>query len=217
MDADRTQIMQKEVLNEDADQVCGTERSRAGEDPRSDSQRQVQAPAIRRADVLLSSKREGAYEARIIRRLVPFFENMGFEAVPHARLNIAWGNIISDIDLLLIKDGTLGAVEVKSSRDNMRRAGRQIDGLRDFVGFVYVATDYTPRRFRFRTTGLHSGRVRTRGQEGKKPELQAQAGVGGVDSKKMRPPDVRGQGRQVFEELQQVRDRGTAWAARAKS
>jgi len=95
---------------------------------------------------LRSSKRIGKYEAPIIEKLEPFFQNQGFHVVPHARLNISWGNIISDIDLLLIKENKVGIVEVKSSHDNLKRAKKQISNIKDYVDFVYIATDFKPRK-----------------------------------------------------------------------
>ena len=97
-------------------------------------------------NILRSSKKVGKYEALIIKKLQPFFQNEGFQAVPHARLNIAWGNIISDIDLLLIKKNKVGVVEVKSSHDNLKRAKKQISNVKDYVDFVYIATDFKPRK-----------------------------------------------------------------------
>lgn len=95
---------------------------------------------------LKSSKKKGRHESIIIKKLIPYFENEGFEAVPHARLNIAWGNILSDIDVLLVKGNKIGAIEVKSSHDNLKRAKKQIANIRDYVDFVYIATDYKPRK-----------------------------------------------------------------------
>ena len=127
---------------------------------------------IRADAVPRSAKREGAHEARIIRRLVPFFEEAGYDAVPHARFNIAWGSILSDVDLLLIGRSPSSplsraagaprpcarqevvAVEVKSSRDDLRRAPAQVGRLLDYADRAYVATDYTPRRFAVRGAGL---------------------------------------------------------------
>lgn len=105
-------------------------------------------------NVLKSSKKEGIHEAKIIKKLFPFFQNEGFTIIPHARFNIAWGNILSDIDMLLIKDDQIGVVEIKSSKDDLRRAKKQIDNLKDYVDFVYIATDYHPRKFPFRNAGL---------------------------------------------------------------
>ncbi len=109
---------------------------------------------INTLDILRSSKREGIHEAKIIKKLIPFFENNGYQVIPHARFNIAWGNILSDLDLLLIKDNLLGVVEVKSSRDNLSRAHKQIDNIKDYVDFIYIATDYVPRKFSFENAGL---------------------------------------------------------------
>lgn len=128
---------------------------------------------ISAAAVPRSAKREGAREARIIGRLVPFFEAAGYDAVPHARFNIAWGSILSDIDLLLIGRAARGpggrgarqvlaAVEVKSSRDDLRRAPAQVGRLLDYADYAYVATDYVPRKFGVRGAGLivvRGGRV----------------------------------------------------------
>ncbi len=105
-------------------------------------------------NILRSSKRKGKHEVKIIIKLIPFFENKGYRVIPHARFNIAWGNILSDIDLLLIKDQHIGVVEVKSSKDNLSRATRQIDNIKDYVDFMYIATDYTPRKFLFKDVGL---------------------------------------------------------------
>ena len=139
-----------------------------------------------------SAKREGRHEARIIGRLVPFFEAAGYDAVPHARFNIAWGSILSDIDLLLVGRGggrgarpAVAAVEVKSSRDDLRRAPAQVGRLLDYADYAYVATDYVPRRFAVRGAGLivvRGGRVdvvrsapRAAGREGRRAAAAAAA------------------------------------------
>lgn len=109
---------------------------------------------IRADNVLKSSKREGRHESVIIKRLVLFFENLGYQTIPHARFNIAWGNILSDVDLLLLKNDEIVAVEVKSSKDNLKRARRQIENIRDYVDYAYVATNYIPRKFSLRNAGL---------------------------------------------------------------
>lgn len=126
---------------------------------------------ISAAAVPRSAKREGRHEARIIGRLVPFFEAAGYDAVPHARFNIAWGSILSDVDLLLVGRApasagaarqAVAAVEVKSSRDDLRRAPAQVRRLLDYADYAYVATDYAPRRFAVRGAGLivvRGGRV----------------------------------------------------------
>ena len=115
----------------------------------------LQAFQLIRADnVLKSSKREGRHESVIIKKLAMFFENLGYQTVPHARFNIAWGNILSDVDLLLLRDGEIIAVEVKSSKDNLKRARKQIENIKDYVDYAYVATNYVPRKFSVRSAGL---------------------------------------------------------------
>ena len=99
------------------------------------------------SNILKSTKRPGIYESGIIERLRLHFTEMGYEAVPHARFDLAWGSIISDIDLLVLGDGKITLIEVKSSKDKIGRAPRQIDAVKDFVDEAYLATDYLPRRW----------------------------------------------------------------------
>ena len=96
--------------------------------------------------VLRSRKKIGKYESAIIGKLESFFQDKGFQVTSHARLNIAWGSIISDIDLLLIKEDKIGIVEVKSSHDNLKRAKKQISNILDYIDFAYIATDFQPKK-----------------------------------------------------------------------
>jgi hypothetical protein len=86
--------------------------------------------------------------------LIRYFQHIGYVAVPHSRLNIAWGSILSDIDLLLLKDGMLIYVEVKSSQDNIMRAERQTERVMDYVDYAYVATDRKVRNWAIPNVGL---------------------------------------------------------------
>jgi len=88
-----------------------------------------------------STKHVGKYEEIIIQSLVTYFQLSGYEVVPHSSLNIAWGSILSDIDILLVKDYQLVCVEVKSHRDNLSKAPKQIDRIKDYVDYAYIATD----------------------------------------------------------------------------
>ncbi len=97
--------------------------------------------------ILKSTKKSGKYEDVIISQLESYFTLLGYETIPHARFDIAWGSIISDVDLLLIKDNRLAIVEVKSSRDKLMRAKDQIKEVEDFVDRIYIATDYHPRKW----------------------------------------------------------------------
>lgn len=103
--------------------------------------------------VLKSTKRPGQYEDVIINELQSYFTELGYDAIPHARFDLAWGSIISDVDLLLIKDNQLILIEVKSSRDNLARAKKQIKEIEDFVDQVYLATDYHPKKWPSRKAG----------------------------------------------------------------
>jgi hypothetical protein len=106
------------------------------------------------ANVALSKKKAGRYEEIVIQKLIPYFIGKGYEVVPHSRLNIAWGPIISDIDVLLIKDGLLTCVEVKSCKDKISRAPEQINQIKDFVDYAYVATEKAVQNWSTENVGL---------------------------------------------------------------
>lgn len=105
-------------------------------------------------NVAKSAKHLGAFEAKIIDTLTEHFQKSGYEVIPHSSLNIAWGRVLSDIDLLLIKDQLLTYIEVKSSRDNLARAHKQIDRIKDYIDYAYVATDKHVKKWNYRTVGL---------------------------------------------------------------
>jgi hypothetical protein len=106
------------------------------------------------SNVALSTKKAGRYEEVVIQKLIPFFIGKGYEVVPHSRLNIAWGPIISDIDILLVKNGLLTCIEVKSCKDKISRAPDQINQIQDFVDYAYVATEKTVKNWSTDNIGL---------------------------------------------------------------
>jgi len=106
------------------------------------------------ANIRNSKKRIGKYEKVIIQRLAEYFSYKGYQVVPHSRLNIAWGSIISDVDLLLLKDGLLTYVEVKSFKDKVARATQQIEQVRDFIDYAYVATERKVSNWNLPNVGL---------------------------------------------------------------
>ena len=103
-----------------------------------------------------STKRLGRHEAKIIESLTQYFRIRGYEAIPHVRLNIAWGNILSEMDVLLLKSGVLTYVEVKSHRDRLSKALRQIDRLKDYVDYACVATNRLVTNWSIPDVGLIS-------------------------------------------------------------
>ena len=105
-------------------------------------------------NIYKSTKHIGKYEEQIIKILTKHFLNSGYEVVPHSSLNIAWGSVLSDVDLLLLKDQSLTYVEVKSSRDNISRAKHQIERIMDYVDYAYVATDKHVTDFEMDKAGL---------------------------------------------------------------
>lgn len=104
--------------------------------------------------ILKSKKRQGIYENVIISKIEVYFKNLGYDVVSHARFNIAWGSIISDVDILLIKGNKLTVVEVKSSRDNIMKAEHQIRKIEDFVDEVFLACDFLPKKIPCDTAGF---------------------------------------------------------------
>ncbi|GEM_PF-2617859 len=93
-------------------------------------------------NVLKSSKTIGKYEQPIIDILGQYFSHQGYEVIPHARFNVAWGSILSDLDLLIVMDRKLlTLVEVKSKRDSISKARKQIERVQDYVDYAYVATE----------------------------------------------------------------------------
>lgn len=110
-----------------------------------------------------SCKAMGKYEAPLISNLCNHFVSSGFSAFPHVRLNVAWSSALSDIDALLIRDQTVVAIEVKSRQDNFSRAGYQLERLRDFVDYSYIAAEKIPHNFsdeRFGLLLLNKGDIR---------------------------------------------------------
>ena len=105
-------------------------------------------------NVYRSTKQIGKYEEKIIQTLTKYFRLKGYEVVPHSSLNIAWGSVLSDVDLLLIKNNLLTYVEVKSSRDKLSRAKQQIDRMMDYVDYAYVATDKQVKNWKYENIGL---------------------------------------------------------------
>ncbi len=104
--------------------------------------------------VYKSTKHIGEHEEAIIKTLTEYFKIQGYDVFPHSSLNIAWGSVISDVDLLLIKNQTLTYVEVKSSKDKISRAKQQIERVKDYVDYAYVATSKQKTNFEMPKVGL---------------------------------------------------------------
>ena len=83
----------------------------------------------------------GIYEKPLLKILKTYYENKGYKAILHARLNISWSSIISDVDLLIKNKNQAVAIEVKSIKDNFKKGFIQLDKIAPFVDKVYLATD----------------------------------------------------------------------------
>lgn len=109
---------------------------------------------VQAENINTSAKRLGIYETRLIESLAQYFLIKGYKVVPHAQLNIAWGRVLSDVDLLLLKDGTLTYVEVKSREDKLLKALVQIERIKDYIDYACVATNKLVSNWNFREVGL---------------------------------------------------------------
>jgi len=69
-------------------------------------------------------------------------------------LNVAWGSILSEVDILLLKDDKLTYIEVKSRKDKISKALQQIGGVKDYVDFAYVATNKLLKEWNIPEIGL---------------------------------------------------------------
>ena len=92
-----------------------------------------------------SAKAIGEFEKPLIEAVAKHFRSLGYHVLSHVRLNISWAPILSDVDLILLKDGAVTIVEVKSKHDKLSRASIQLLAIRDYVDFAYLATERLPK------------------------------------------------------------------------
>lgn len=97
-----------------------------------------------------SPKIEGKYEKDIILKVAEFFQNQQYNVREHISLNIAWGSVLYEIDLLAIKEQEITIVEVKSKKDKLMKAKKQIDRLRGLIDYSYIASDLIINQSYFR-------------------------------------------------------------------
>jgi len=96
----------------------------------------------------------GNHELPLIEVVAGYFRAQGHLVFPRASLNIAWGTVISDVDLLAAKGNDLIAIEIKSRQDNLGRVDKQIAALKPYVDYVYLATERHVRRSLDSSLGL---------------------------------------------------------------
>lgn len=102
-------------------------------------------PDLIATPMLSSSKKAiGQYEKPLIDSLTRHLSRHGYNGFPHVRLNVAWSPIVSDIDLLAVRQREITIIEVKSSHDKFARASSQLRRVSDFTDFAYIATDRVP-------------------------------------------------------------------------
>lgn len=88
-----------------------------------------------------SPKKEGKYEKVIILKTLEFFIKNGFFVRKHLCLNVAWGRVLSEIDIVAIKNNEIIVVEVKSKKDKIKKANKQINKLKSFVDYAFISSD----------------------------------------------------------------------------
>lgn len=104
--------------------------------------------------MLTSPKKVGVHETLIIEQLTRYFGEKGYKMVSHVQLNISYGSILSELDMLLEKNGLLTYVEVKSHKDKLNHAFEQINRVKDYVDYSYVATNRRLGDWAYSTIGL---------------------------------------------------------------
>jgi len=98
-----------------------------------------------------STKVQGKHELHLISVVTNFFRERNFDVVNHISFNIAWGRIISDLDILLIKNNEISYIEVKSKKDKIKKAYEQIERVKDYIDYAWIASD---KRFNSISNGL---------------------------------------------------------------
>jgi len=93
-----------------------------------------------------SPKNLGDYEEPLMIKISEHFQELGFQTHPHSSLNFAWHGIVSDVDVLMVKDSLLYGVEIKSKKDDVKRAKKQIERLFHYVDYCYLAVEKMPKR-----------------------------------------------------------------------
>jgi Holliday junction resolvase-like predicted endonuclease len=97
-------------------------------------------------DISLSSlnnspKKNGKYEEILIDKIYNLYKNKRYDIRKHVSFNIAWGNVISEIDLILLNIDEIIIFEIKSKKDKIGKAHKQIENFRKYADYIYVASD----------------------------------------------------------------------------
>ncbi|AIF85028.1 hypothetical protein NTE_02993 [Candidatus Nitrososphaera evergladensis SR1] len=99
----------------------------------------------------------GIHEVPLISVVEDYFRIQGFTTYPHATLNIAWSNIVSDVDVLAIKEDQVIAIEVKSKKDVFEKAFTQLKDIAPFVDRTFIATDDEVKANKYRNSAEEFG------------------------------------------------------------
>lgn len=98
-------------------------------------------PRITVSSLSASPKKEGKFEKEIIPKFALFFQEKNYETKKHVSINLAWGKVVSEIDLIAIKNDEIIIIEVKSKKDKIFRAKNQLEKIRPLVDYCFIASD----------------------------------------------------------------------------
>ena len=103
--------------------------------------------------ILKSRKKREKFKKPIIDTLTDYFAGLGYHIVPYARFDIPLGDVLSNVDMLLVRNDELVSVKIKSCKDKTPITAQKFYMVRDFVDSAYIATDYTPKIWPENTDG----------------------------------------------------------------
>lgn len=96
-----------------------------------------------------SPKIEGRYEVFLKEAIIKYFVNKNFEVRTHVYFNIAWGSVLSEIDILALRDDKITIIEIKSKRDKLIHVKKQYNNIKAFIDYYYIASDNDINIFKF--------------------------------------------------------------------
>ncbi len=93
------------------------------------------------ASLKKSNQNRGKYEEKISPILTKYLVEEGYQVKNHVSLNIAWGTILSQIDILGIKENELTIFEIKTKQDNLSSYRKQYNKIKNFIDYYYIVVE----------------------------------------------------------------------------
>jgi len=88
-----------------------------------------------------SPKKNGRYEEVLIDRIFNYYKERRYNIRKHVAFNIAWGSVISEIDLILQNYNEITIFEIKSKQDKIQKAHIQIEKFKKYADYIYIVSD----------------------------------------------------------------------------